>query len=102
MKAQMIVGFTVVHFLSIFLARPVFAQAGSETEIIFDDSGSMNEAKNGVVKLDMAQEALTTIAGQIPGGSCHPLPPHRPQGRRDRGLHWHPDRKKKLLALEGA
>ena len=60
---------SLVFIFLFFGAVNVFASAAAETEIIFDDSGSMNEAKNGVVKLDMAKEALTTIAGQIPGGS---------------------------------
>ena len=56
-------------FLFALRVLNAYAEPAGETEIIFDASGSMNESKNNVVKLDMAKEALTTIAGQIPTGS---------------------------------
>ncbi len=45
------------------------AQNPSEIEIVFDASSSMNDANGGVKKLDVAKQALTTIAGQISSDS---------------------------------
>ncbi|HTL48296.1 MAG TPA: VWA domain-containing protein [Verrucomicrobiae bacterium] len=59
-------------FLAISLfcfSLPLFAQTPGEIEIVFDASGSMNDAPRGTTKLDEAKQALTTVAGQISPGS---------------------------------
>lgn len=61
--------FSVFLSLVYLTASPVLAQSVSEIEIVFDGSRSMNEASGGVTKLDVAKQALTTIAGQITPGS---------------------------------
>ncbi len=64
---------TTILGLTLFLAPlgilNTYADLTSETEIVFDASGSMNETRGNAVKLDMAKDALRTIAGQIPEGS---------------------------------
>ena len=67
------------RFFSIFLIILVcflfgpsvqgWAQTASEIEIIFDGSRSMNDAMGGTTKMDVAKQALTTIANQITAGS---------------------------------
>ncbi|MBI4354803.1 MAG: VWA domain-containing protein [Candidatus Omnitrophica bacterium] len=47
-------------------SQQAFAKAVQETEILFDASSSMNERSGEAFKLDVAKQALTTIAGQIP------------------------------------
>ncbi len=69
MKSRKAAGVIVFCFLGIFSTHPAFAQTVSETEIIFDASGSMNETRGNGTKLDMAKDALWTIAEKIPEGS---------------------------------
>lgn len=45
------------------------AAAPAEIEIVFDASGSMNDAPRGIPKMEEARQALFTIAGQIDAGS---------------------------------
>ena len=56
-------------FLLFSFFSQAFAEGPSQIEIVFDASGSMNEAIAGVSKMDTAKQALTTIASQIPAGS---------------------------------
>lgn len=57
-------------FLSLVLtSAAAYAQAPAEIEIIFDASGSMNDAPRGMTKLEEAKQALSTAAAQIPAGA---------------------------------
>jgi hypothetical protein len=58
----------ILSFLILAVSFPAFAQQ-SQIEIVFDGSRSMNEASGGVTKMDVAKQALATIANQIPQGS---------------------------------
>lgn len=58
-----------ILILSLIFISPAFAQENAQIEIIFDASNSMNEASGSLTKMDVAKQALTTLAGQIAQGS---------------------------------
>ncbi len=65
-KSPVLILFAIFFFLFSFFNSPLSrAQSAGQIEILFDASGSMNEASGGTTKLDAAKQALATVAGQI-------------------------------------